>query len=224
MRNGAGAEQDLLHRAVSTELPADEISERILAAAYAQAEDFGLRRFTMDDVARRVGVSRVTVYRYFPKKDQLINALLLRELRRFLTTLDTVIDSADTSEGKLVAGLLFCLGYLREHRLLNRLLRTEPEAILPYLTTQGRPVLTAARAWTAGLIRAEVAEVAGGRVTLPDQDVEMLAELLVRTVISLVITPETVLPVDSAEGQRRLVERYLRPLMTELRPASGEAS
>ncbi|MCQ7029827.1 TetR/AcrR family transcriptional regulator, partial [Escherichia coli] len=61
-----------------------EATDRILDGAMSQAEEFGLRRFTMDDVARRVGVSRVTVYRYFPKKDQLIEAILLRELRRFL--------------------------------------------------------------------------------------------------------------------------------------------
>lgn len=221
MRSGAGAEHDLLHRAVSSEAPGDATSERILRAAGEQAEDFGLRRFTMDDVARRVGVSRVTIYRYFPKKDQLINALLLRELRRFLAKLDAVIDSESTPDAKLVQGLLFCLGYLREHRLLNRLLRTEPELILPYLTTKGRPVLTAARTWIARLIRNEVR---AGRISLPEQDIEMLAELLVRTVISLVITPDTVLPVDSPEGQRRLVELYLHPVVSALHPAMGESS
>jgi AcrR family transcriptional regulator len=221
MRSGGGPEHDLLRRAVTTQLPVDATSERILRAAGEQAEDFGLRRFTMDDVARRVGVSRVTIYRYFPKKDQLINALLLRELRRFLTKLDAVIDSEGTSDAKLVAGLLFCLGYLRKHRLLNRLLRTEPELILPYLTTKGRPVLIAARAWIARLIRNEVAQ---GRIALPDQDIEMLAEALVRMVISLVVTPDTVLPVDSPEGQHRLVELYLRPVVAALRPTGGEPS
>jgi AcrR family transcriptional regulator len=221
MRSGGGPEHDLLRRAVTTQLPVDATAERILRAAGEQAEDFGLRRFTMDDVARRVGVSRVTIYRYFPKKDQLINALLLRELRRFLTKLDAVIDSEGASDAKLVAGLLFCLDYLRKHRLLNRLLRTEPELILPYLTTKGRPVLTAARAWIARLIRNEVTQ---GRIALPERDIEVLAEVLVRMVISLVVTPDTVLPVDSSEGQRRLVELYLRPVVAALRPTGDRPS
>jgi AcrR family transcriptional regulator len=210
-----GGEQDLLRRAVDAELPDDETAARILGAAVEQAEDFGLRRFTMDGVARRVGVSRVTIYRYFPKKDQLINALIMRELRRFLTKLDVVIEAEPTSEAKLVQGVLFCLRHLREHGLLNRLLRTEPELILPYLTTKAGTVVAAARGWIARLIRVEVSE---GRISLPDQDIEVLAELLVRTVISLVLTPETVLPLDSPEGQRRLADLYLQPLVAALRP------
>ena len=214
----SGGERDLLRRAVDAELPDDETAARILGAAVEQAEDFGLRRFTMDGVARRVGVSRVTIYRYFPKKDQLVTALIMRELRRFLTRLDQVIEAEATSEAKLVQGVLFCLRYLREHGLLNRLLRTEPELILPYLTTKAGTVIAAARDWIAGLIKAEVAH---GRIALPDQDIEVLAELLVRIVISLVLTTESVLPLDSAEGQRRLVELYLQPSITALRPPVG---
>src|SRR5882757_2817850 len=213
--------EDLLRDALASDPPDDETASRILTAAFDQAEDFGLRRFTMDDVARRVGVSRVTIYRYFPKKDQLINALLMRELRRFLTKLEAVIEAESTSEAKLSEGLLFCLAFLREHRVLNRLLRTEPELILPYLTTKADTVVAAARGWIARLIRGEVA---AGRIELPEQDIEMLAELLVRTVISLVITPTTVLPVDSPEGQRRLVEVYVKPLVAAVRPRSAVPS
>jgi AcrR family transcriptional regulator len=218
--HGSGHGDDLLRRALDTDLPDDETAARILTAAFDQAEDFGLRRFTMDDVARRVGVSRVTIYRYFPKKDQLINALLMRELRRFLTKLDAVIEAEHTSEAKLSQGLLFCLTFLRAHRVLNRLLRTEPELILPYLTIRAGHVVAAARSWIARHIRDEVA---AGRIALPEQDIDMLAELLVRTVISLVITPETVLPVDSPEGQRRLVEFYVKPLVAAIRPAAPAA-
>jgi AcrR family transcriptional regulator len=219
--HGGGRAEDLLRDALASDPPDDETSSRILTAAFDQAEDFGLRRFTMDDVARRVGVSRVTIYRYFPKKDQLINALLMRELRRFLTKLEAVIEAESTSEAKLSEGLLFCLAFLREHRVLNRLLRTEPELILPYLTTKADTVVAAARGWIARLIRGEVA---AGRIELPEQDIEMLAELLVRTVISLVITPTTVLPVDSPEGQRRLVEVYVKPLVAAVRPRSAPPS
>lgn len=217
MRSGSAdaPDEDLLIRALAADLPDDRTAARILGAAYQQAEDFGLRRFTMDDVARRVGMSRVTVYRYFPKKDQLMNALLIRELRRFLTRADAVIEAQPTPEAKLVEGLVFSLDFLRGHRLLTRLLRTEPELILPHLTTQAGTIVTAARSWIARHARAEVA---AGRLALPEQDIDMLCELLVRTVISLVITPETVLPVSSPEGQRRLVELYLRPVMAALHP------
>src|SRR3954462_5164187 len=87
----------LLRQALAPEgAPPDETTERILAGAVEHAEDFGMRRFTMDDVARRVGVSRVTVYRYFPKKDRLIEAVLLREMRRFLREVDGAVASCQT--------------------------------------------------------------------------------------------------------------------------------
>jgi AcrR family transcriptional regulator len=214
-----GTGEDLLRRARASELP-DEGSERILGAALEQAEDFGLRRFTIDDVARRVGLSRVTIYRYFPKKDQLLNALLMHELRRFLTKVDEVVAKHPRPEDKLVEGLLFCLEFLRGHRLLNRLLSTEPELILPHLTTQAGGVLAAARAWIAGLIRAEIA---ADHLDLPDRDVDSAAELLVRVVLSLVLTPETVLPLDSPAERRRLAELYLTPIVRALRPHRDHA-
>lgn len=213
--HGDTLDEDLLRRALGTDLPDDATTERILGAALQQAEDFGLRRFTIDDVARRVRVSRVTIYRYFPKKDQLLNAVLMRELRRFLTKVDAVLADQPTPEAKLIEGLTFCLAFLRGHRLLNRLLRTEPELILPHLTTQAGNLIAAGRAWIAGHIRAEVA---AGRLALPDQDIDSAAELIARTVISLVITPQTVLPVDSPEGQRRLAELYLAPIVRALHP------
>jgi AcrR family transcriptional regulator len=206
---------DLLRRALEAELPGDETAERIMGAALEQAEDFGLRRFTVDDVARRAGLSRVTIYRHFPKKDQLLDALILREMKRFLTKVDAVVGAQPTTEGKLVEGLSFSLMYLRGHRLLNRLLRTEPELILPHLTVRAGGLFAAARARIAAHFRAEIA---AGRLGLPEEDVDGIAELLIRIVVSLVLTPDTVLPVDSEEGRRRLAELYLAPIVRSLRP------
>ena len=46
----------------------DQITTRILAAALEQAELVGMRRSTMEDVARRSGVGRATLYRRSPPK------------------------------------------------------------------------------------------------------------------------------------------------------------
>jgi hypothetical protein len=99
--------------------------------------------------------------------------------------------------------------------LLNRLLRTEPELILPYLTTQAGTLIVAARSWIAEHIRGQVA---AGRIDLPNPDIDSVAELLVRIVISLVITPDTVLPIDSPAGRQRMVDHYLDPIVRALRP------
>ncbi|OLT35173.1 hypothetical protein BJF79_06915 [Actinomadura sp. CNU-125] len=200
----------LLQRALASPQPDDGTAERVLEAAREQAEDFGFRRFTVDDVARRCGLSRVTIYRYFPKKDALLDALLMHEMRRFLTRADAVIAAQSTPEDRLVEGLLFCLDFLRSHRLLTRLLRTEPEFILPHLTTRAAPVIAEARIWITGHIRAEIT---AGRLTVPDQDVDYFAELVIRTVISFTLTPETAVPLDDPAARRRLVDLYLTPFV-----------
>src|ERR1700759_2994760 len=90
-------------------------SERILDAAAEQVEHFGVRRFTLDDVARRLGISRVTIYRYSPKRDALVEAVVLRELHRFLRAIDAAVEPLETLEEKLVEGVVFALAYLRDH-------------------------------------------------------------------------------------------------------------
>ena len=75
-----------LARALTAEIPAD--SDHILDAALALAAASGLRHLTMEDVARRAGVGRMTVYRRFGSRDALLDALAGREARRCLAELD----------------------------------------------------------------------------------------------------------------------------------------
>ena len=191
----------------------DGTGDRILAAAAEHAEDHGIRRITMDDIANRVGVSRVTLYRYFPKKDQLIEAVLLREMHKFLRAVDTAVAPAATLEQRLVDGFVFGLSYLRNHRLLNRLLRTEPELIVPHLTVRGGPVLEAGREFIAGFARREAD--AGG-LPLRDDEIEGVSELLARAMLSFVLTPESVLGLRNPAEIRRFAEHYLAPVLHAL--------
>ena len=201
-------------------LPADGTSERILAAAAEHAEDHGIRRFTMDDVANRVGVSRVTIYRYFPKKDQLIEAILLREMNKFLRAVDEAVAPSATLEERLVDGFVFGLTYLRNHRLLNRLLRTEPELIVPHLTVRGAPVLEAGREFIAGFARSEAQ--AGG-LPLREDEIAGVSELLARAMLSFVLTPESVLGLRNPAEIRRFAEQYLAPTLHVLESLPEDA-
>ena len=210
------AESDLFALALEPDLPADDdTADRILGAALTQAEDFGLRRFTMDDVARRTGVSRVTVYRYFPKKDQLLKAILMRELRRFLHKIDVAVRDQPGPEEKLVEGLVFTMTFLRGHRLLQRLLRTEPELILPNLTIEGGPAISAARELVARHTRDEIA---AGRIALPEADIDAIAELVVRIALSFLIAPASVLDLNDPEALRQFCRRWLSPIVAGLTP------
>jgi AcrR family transcriptional regulator len=196
----------------------EEASDRILKGAIEEAEEFGMRRFTIGDVARRVGVSRVTIYRYFPGRDRLVEAVLLHELRRFLRDIDDAVAGCETLEDRLIEGFVFALVQLRRHRLLNRLLRTEPELLLPHLTLKASPVLAAAREFIAGFARAEAAE---GGLALSEEDIEGVSELLARAVMSFVLTPDSVLGLRTQADIRRFAEHYLAPVLHALsRPAA----
>src|SRR5436190_590157 len=73
--------------------PADDpASDAILDAALALSAASGIRNLTMDDVARRARVGRMTVYRRFGDKAGLVEALSAREGRRCLEQLDAAVD------------------------------------------------------------------------------------------------------------------------------------
>ena len=190
----------------------DPTTARILAAALGQFEDFGIRRTTMEDVARRARVSRVTVYRRFPQKERLVEAVILGEAHRFFAELETAVARLDSVEDRIVEAFAHTLAAAREQRLLERLLSTEPELLLPHLTTDGGPVLAAGTAFLARQMR-----IAGSGV--PARETRAVAELVARLVLSFLLTPQSVVALDSPREARRFARRYVAPLMTGGAPA-----
>lgn len=122
-----------------------QTSARILDAAFGCVSQVGLGRSTVEDVARAAGLSRQTVYRYFPSKDHLVLALVLREEEKFLDGVRQAFAEAGDLRSAIEAGTLFCLRFAREHPLLDRLLATDEEELLPYLTTRSAPLIARAR-------------------------------------------------------------------------------
>jgi len=205
------ARDSLLERILSDGAPPeDEAGERILAGAIEQIEDFGVRRFTIDDLARRLGISRVTIYRRFDKKDQLLESVLLYELNRILREIDAGVAGCETLEDRLVEGFVTALTVLRGHRLLNRLLRTEPELILPLLTVGGAPVIAASREFAGRFARVQ-AEREGAE--LDEELLDVLSELFARAILSFVLTPQSAVSLETPEEARRFAQRYLAPVL-----------
>src|SRR5207302_11151547 len=119
----------------------DDADEGILDAALAELLEYGLRRTSVSNIARRPDVNRVTVYRRFGSKTGLIQAVILRESRRFLASLEDEIDPADTLEDQLVEGLALGIRRARLQPLMTHLLASEPEVMLPLMTGDCAPVV-----------------------------------------------------------------------------------
>lgn len=58
----------------------DLISERLLMTAMQEFMQYGFSRISMDDLAIRMGMSKKTLYKYYPSKEELVKAVL--ELRK----------------------------------------------------------------------------------------------------------------------------------------------
>lgn len=185
----------------------DPISEQLLDAASAQFETVGIARSTMNDITRRAGLARMTLYRRFANKQELVKAALLRETAWFLSDLQREIDEHDTVEDKLTEGFAFTVESLRDHALLNRLLETEPEATVPHFTVQGAPLISAA----AHFLAAEISRTVPNSRT--DEELMVVAELTVRLVISFVLSPSMNIDLDDPEVSRAFARNHLGPLL-----------
>ncbi|GAA1723470.1 TetR/AcrR family transcriptional regulator [Fodinicola feengrottensis] len=186
----------------------DEVSVRILDAALAEYLDHGLRRTSVDEVARRAGLGRATLYRRFASRDELVQAVLVRESRRFFAAINDAVESLPTIAERLVEGFVVGLRTAREQPLLGRLLQSEPEFLLPFLTIHGGPAIAIARQFMADQYRRSPEYRANTEVD-PDE----FAEILVRLSMSLVLTPQTCLPLETDDDVRATARRYFLPLL-----------
>jgi AcrR family transcriptional regulator len=187
----------------------DPVSATILDAALAEFLAYGLRRTNVDVVARRAGVSRATLYRRFENKDVLVQAVLVRECRRFFGSIAAAVDGLVTARERLVEGFVVGVRYARQDRLLSRLLSSDPEALLPYLTVNGGLVVAVARDFLVG----QGQELPGGDKSVDGRDPAGVAELFVRLAISFTLTPDSCIPLDDDEDVRAFARSYLAVLM-----------
>jgi AcrR family transcriptional regulator len=114
--------------------------------------DFGIRRTSVNEIARRGGLSPATLYRWYGSKGGIVAAVVLRETRRFLMELETQVDTAGPPEDQLAEVSVIVARRLRDEPLLRRLIETEPEDILPRLTTNGWPIISAGTEYLTGHI------------------------------------------------------------------------
>jgi AcrR family transcriptional regulator len=113
--------------------------DRILQAGVEAASIHGIARLTVGDVAKRAGVSRPTLYKHFRSKDDLVAAAVEREADRMVREV-AVPDLPDDPREALASGIRSVLRVTREHPLLDRLIRTEPESLLPLILQDGGAV------------------------------------------------------------------------------------
>ncbi len=178
----------------------------LLDAAARCFERYGIKRTSVPDIARELGVSRATVYRRGGSVDELAAKLLAREIR--VALLDRT-DLSRPSARTLVDIVATIVVLAKDHPVLAKLAADEPEMV-------GRVVFVEFRRWlqlivpfVSPLLRRSMREG-----LLAKRDPAVVAEWLVRLTVSLVIAP----PLGDT---RALLDAVMLPVLAPVEPTRG---
>jgi AcrR family transcriptional regulator len=156
--------------------------QRILEATYACVARWGLSKTTVEDAAREAGLSRATVYRYFPGgRDELIDAVVSWQFLLFFVRLYEEVHGADSLEEVLDRGLVFARRSLLEHEVLQKMLEIEPEVLMPKLTVESNR--------TVGLIAGFLVPYLHEHGMAEGVEVHEAAGFLARMILSYISSP-----------------------------------
>ncbi len=183
-----------------------EIRERIVNAAEECFARFGVGKTTVEDVAAAAGISRATVYRSFAGgRDEVILAVVLRDLRRFLDRLAGRLSGERSVTDAIVEGVVDAVAFVRGEPQVAALLARDAaghtqaavaggaRSLLDLCADYVRPHFDAAQ--RAGSLRADI--TAEGAV-----------EFLFRIISSMIVMPRE----DDPRGFLRI---YVVPALAE---------
>jgi AcrR family transcriptional regulator len=186
----------------------DIYTKRILAACHEQLLEFGLRRTSVEDIAKRAGVNRITIYRRFGSRDGLATALMQQEVRRHARRLVSAFHQLADPRAWIVEGFVIAVQVTSNDPLLRRLLDSDPELVLELIDVGG------AVAELAVHFCAELIERLQDDGVAQAGDASVLAEALVRLIRSVALQPTNRVPVDDEQALRAFAWRALVPMVT----------
>jgi AcrR family transcriptional regulator len=184
-----------------------DVREFYLDAARSAIVDVGLRRLTMIEVARRAGVSRMTLYRVWPDADRMVADLMTREW-------ESVVAEQEGHDANAVDRLVHVLvgasHSMRHNDLYRRIMQLDRESVLPYmLDRRGRTQNLILRLTREAIIDGQ------GRGEIRDGNPDVIARAILLATQGFVLTMGTMLDgASEAEldaEETTLLRRYLVP-------------
>jgi AcrR family transcriptional regulator len=173
----------------------------------------GLRRTTLTDVARRAGVSRMTIYRRWPDMTALVGDLMTRE---WGGVTQAAVDAAGGGNGRgrsdrerFVSAVVGAARALRAHPMFRRIVELDPEILLPYLVQRrGR-----SQDQMLATMTATIAAARDGSIRAADPGVLARGVLLAMQgfVLSLPTMTDGVTEDDLYAQLHVLIDRFLAP-------------
>ncbi len=179
------------------------LRQTLFGAARDQLEQRAWSEITMSDIAASAGVSRQTLYKEFGSRNEFGLAFVIHEGEHFLDEVDAAVKQhLDDPRAAVNAALELFLRTAGDDPLIRILLSDDGTGgMLPFVTTQGMPVVQWATARLA-------ATIAAGWPQAPEADVLLLSESLVRLAISYITAPG-----ESPETTAAAAARLLGPFI-----------
>jgi AcrR family transcriptional regulator len=183
------------------------LRDRLVDAAVALTTHDGWSSVTMAGLAAEVGVSRQTVYNEIGTKPHLAEAMILRELTRFLSVVSEAFDEhPDDLAAAIYASSLAVLRSSADNPLLHAVVSATHGAdteLLPLLTTHAESLLSASKEVVSERVSAYAVE-------LTPAELDAAIDGVVRLVLSHVMQPSAT-PERTADDIAWIAERVLRP-------------
>jgi AcrR family transcriptional regulator len=181
------------------------LRETLFGAARDELQRRAWSEITMAEIAAAAGVSRQTLYKEFGSRDEFGQAFVIHEGERFLDAVDAAVgEHLDDPRAAVGAALETFLRTAGEDPLVRILLSDDGAGgMLPFVTTQGMPVVQ----WATARLSATIA---AGWPQAPEDRARLLAETLVRLAISHVTAPG-----DSPEATAQATGELLGPFIDE---------
>jgi AcrR family transcriptional regulator len=199
-------------------MPDDAATEAILDAALVEFDRHGIRKVALDDVARRAGVSRTTIYRRFANRDDLVAAVMDRENARLFADIAAELTTARPQSNIYVEAFTSAIQRTRRHRVLNRMIIDEPALSLELAGRHYKSAVNRIEAALQVIFPPGFAERIGGEA------IGELADSVWRYAMMLLLLPSAE-PVQTNDEIRAFATRHFLPSLPEAlhRSKSGHA-
>lgn len=191
--------------------------EAILEAVLQQIALTGVRRTSTDDIARRAGVNRATLYRRLGGRDEILRAAYLQETARVLDVIESAIGEVPAAGTRgfdpadyVVEFFTVTIRTLRENRVLRQLLEVDREETLVSLTFGAGDTLEVSALFCADRIHQLRAHL---DPTPPGDDVELVALTLARIAQSLLLTQDKAPNLRTRSQMRKYAELVIVPMV-----------
>ncbi|WP_410641944.1 TetR/AcrR family transcriptional regulator [Amycolatopsis sp. lyj-346] len=183
----------------------DEARRRIVEAATACLDRAGLAKTSLSDVAAEAGVTRQTVYRYFPGLKDILRAVALAEVEEFAGRMERHLATFGTAAEAAVESVVFAVRTLPGEPHMGLLLQAGEADFF----TDG-VVSPLAFSYGARILRNLPVDWAGAGIAT-DEELQGLAEVLMRLFLSFLQYPST--PPLGDDELRALVRRWIGPAL-----------